>query len=83
MKNKVSYIFSKTKWFLLVHTLVIFIAMRVYEKIYPNDNDSYSIFGFLFILIPGLVVAFIFKRIIKKKIDEDKTYKTRTPTNLP
>jgi len=72
MKNKVSYIFSKKKWFLLVHTVVIFIASRVYEKIYPNDNNVYSIFGFLFILIPGLVVVFIFQKINKKGIEENK-----------
>jgi hypothetical protein len=68
MKVYFSQIFREYKWFFVISIIVNFITSETYDKLYPNDTQ-YSIQRIAITFFPGLIIAEIYRRKIKKKLN--------------
>lgn len=69
VKNKLLIYKKEISWFLILHSLSVFVFSALYEKLFPGEDDNYVLF-FLTLLIPGLTLASIFRYKIAKKEKE-------------
>jgi hypothetical protein len=69
MKLSFSQIIREYKWFFVLSVIVNFFISIAYDKVCPNDSQ-FSIQRIAITFFPGLIIAEIYRRKIKRKFND-------------
>jgi hypothetical protein len=69
MKLSFSQIIREYKWFFVLSFIVNFFTSIAYDKVCPN-NSQFSLQRIAITFFPGLIIAEIYRRKIKRKFND-------------